>query len=173
MNASLEDRILKSLRRISRAVDLHSRRLAVTCDLTGPQLVCLKQIVAASEITPTEHSNEVSLSKATVTGIVDRLLARGLLERWRNPNDRRRVCIKATDAGRELADRAPSPLQDTFARNLARRSAPDREQIAAALESVVRMMEAEELDVAPLLATGPVLAGPGDVLDLMESGESG
>lgn len=166
-----EDRILKALRRISRAVDLHSKRLAVRYRLTSPQLVCLRQIIEAGEITPSEVSREVSLSKATVTGIVDRLLLRDLVKRWRNPADRRRVLISATDAGRELAAQAPSPLQDTLARNLARIAEGDREQVASVLESVVRMMEAEELDAAPVFATGPILAGPGDVIDLMDSGE--
>jgi hypothetical protein len=39
----LEDEIISALRRIVRAVDLHSRRMVEACGLTGPQIVVLRE----------------------------------------------------------------------------------------------------------------------------------
>ena len=40
-----QEDILRSLRRIMRAVDLYSRRLVTDHGLSGPQLLCLRQPV--------------------------------------------------------------------------------------------------------------------------------
>ncbi len=49
-----------------------------------------------------ESSHQVS---ATMTGIVDRLLDRGLVVRERDPNDRRTLRVGLTPAGKELLER--------------------------------------------------------------------
>ena len=36
---------------------------------------------------------------ATMTGIIDRLVEQGLVERWRHPEDRRKVLVRLTEAG--------------------------------------------------------------------------
>src|SRR5512140_3522668 len=108
----VKEAILRSLRRITRAIDLHSRHLAHTFGLTGPQLVCLRAVGARGKMTPSELAKEVSLSQATITGIIDRLAARQLVARERSNYDRRLVTVVITTAGRALIDQAPSPLQE-------------------------------------------------------------
>ncbi len=44
------------------------------------------------------------VSSATMTGIIDTLEAEGLLERIRSPQDRRRVNVRITEAGRSFMD---------------------------------------------------------------------
>ncbi len=153
-----EENILRSLRRIMRAIDLHSRHLAASFGLTGPQLVCLRTLGLRDGMTPSELAKEVELSQATVTGIVDRLESRKLVTRLRDDRDRRRVFVRLTAGGRQLLDRAPSPLQDQFVQRLA--LLPEREQkaIDTMLKQVVDMMGAESLEAAPLLVPGDVTA---------------
>jgi DNA-binding MarR family transcriptional regulator len=152
-----EDSILVSLRRISRAIDIHSRRLMGMHQLTAPQLVCLLQIGTQDEITPSELARRVSLSQATITGILDRLAARELIERERSVKDRRRVMVRLTDAGRRVSEAAPSPLQEQFAQRLAGLSEVEQAGIDAVLRRIVEMMEANELDASPMLAPGSEL----------------
>ena len=159
-NGIYDDSILRSLRRIMRAVDLHSRQLARQHNLTGPQLVCLRRLSSADGLTHGELAEAVSLSQATVTGIVDRLEAQALVRRERSTSDRRAVRILLTEAGRKLAATAPSGLQERFATRL--RALPGAEQAAidAALRQIVAMMEAEGLDAAPILDVGTSLDAP-------------
>jgi DNA-binding MarR family transcriptional regulator len=149
-------RILTSIRRIIRAVDLHSRKLASRHDITGPQLICLLDIVSAGSCTPTALSKSVHLSRSTIVGIIDRLVAKGLVERHRDLRDRRVVLLSATKEDRRLAETAPSPLQDRLASGLHDLSEAAQAKLAASLERVVELMEAKHLDASPILETGPI-----------------
>lgn len=149
-----EDEILRSLRRIIRAVDLYSRKLMSQHGLSGPQLLCLNQLHLRGERLSGALAKDMSLSPATVTGILDRLETRGLVLRERQRDDKRTVVVRLTDTGRELVEQAPPPLQDTFLLNL--RALPEKQQaqICRTLKKLVAMMAAEAIDAAPLLTAG-------------------
>lgn len=85
------DEVLVALRRVIRAVDLHSRQLVRSHGLTAPQALILKEIVSFGEIAVGEVAQRVSLSQATVTDILNRLEKRALVTRERSSADRRRV----------------------------------------------------------------------------------
>lgn len=159
-SVKFEEDVLRALRRISRAIDLHSRQLSTTFGLTVPQLVCLRLIGLRGPMSPSQLAAEVSLSQATVTGIVDRLVARQLVVRARNSVDRRVVTISATDAGRALVEAAPSPLQERFVAQLNELSNEEREIIRLTLNKIVKMMGGDALDAAPLLTHESVISPP-------------
>lgn len=150
----LELRILRALRRIVQAIDVHSRKLAQQHDITSPQLVTLLCVAEEGPLTLSGIAERVHVSSGTVVGILHRLESKGLVRRDRDTQDRRLVYVTITALGRRLAETAPSPLQDTFAEALHR--LPELEQIAIAmsLERVVDLMQARGLDAAPLLETG-------------------
>lgn len=145
--------ILRALRRIMRAVDLHSRRLLEEHGLSGPQLATLGVVAAAGRLSPAAIAEHVHLSRPTVTGIVSRLEARGLVSRAPSPSDRRSVWIELTDAGRAAIDAAPPLLQETFARRLAQLEPWERTSILSTLQRIASMMDAVGLDAAPHLVT--------------------
>ncbi len=150
--------ILRSLRRILRAVDLHGRRLAQQYGLTGPQLICLREIRRHGALNPGHLARSISLSPATVTGILDRLEGRALVTRRRRNRDKRQVLVELTEQGAELLSRTAPPLQERFVARLGALERADRERIAAALDQVVALMDAEDIDAAPLLASGAATA---------------
>ena len=153
LSSQLEEDILIALRRITRAIDIHSRYLASTFGLTGPQLVCIGALGRLGTTTPSEVARHVALSQATVTGIVDRLTRRQLVTRKRSKSDRRLVKVALTEAGRALLEQAPSALQETFATALAELPTAEQENIRRTLNTIVAMMGVGELDAAPILAT--------------------
>ena len=163
----LEEDIVRSLRRITRAIDLHSRRLANSYGLTGPQLVCLIAVARHESVKPSEIAREVSLSQATVTGIIDRLAARQLVTRERTHKDRRVVTVTITEAGRKLVEQAPSPLQETFVSRLRALSAIEQVALRDTLRNVVSMMGGEELEAAAVLSTVPAALTPAEAKDEM------
>jgi DNA-binding MarR family transcriptional regulator len=164
-----EDSILRSIRRISRAIDIHSRRLAKQYALTGPQLVCLREIIRQEVATPSGIARAVSLSQGTVTGILDRLERRGLIERVRSQRDKRRIHVSVTDAGRELVAQAPSPMHEEFSARLGGLHDGEQAMIDWVLQRVVGLMEAERVDAAPMLMTGRADQAPEDVADFLEA----
>lgn len=153
----LDLRVLSSLRRIIRSVDLHSKELATKTGITAPQLVCLLTLVEHGAITATTISREVFLSPSTVVGILDRLEEKKLVTRERSTKDRRLVTLSVTEEGRRVAAHAPSPLQDTLTEALSALPLNEQIEIAQSLERVVSLMEAQHIDAAPILATGPIV----------------
>ena len=152
--SDLQDHVLVSLRRIIRATDLYSRKLGKRTGLTTPQLVVIQAIGALRDPTVSDVAKAVSLSLATVTTILNRLEANGLVHRERSAVDRRRVIVTLTEKGEELRASAPKPLQDSFVDRFVRLESWEQHQIVAALERVATMMDAEELDAAPILLSG-------------------
>lgn len=152
------DEILRALRRILRAVDRHGRRLAQQHRLTGPQLICLREIRRGEPLNPGQLARSVSLSPATVTGILDRLETRGLVTRRRRNRDKRQVLVQLTEQGADMLRHTPPPLQERFVQRLETLAPEEREHIATALARVVELMDAEDIDAAPLLASGAATA---------------
>jgi len=148
------DEVLIAVRRIIRATDIHSRRLARTAGLTTPQLMVLQAIDSLGSVAIARLSEHVSLSQATVTTIIDRLEQRGLVERRRSPADRRVVHACLTDTGVAVLGTAPAPLQETFMARFARLEDWEQTLILSALQRVAAMMDAEDLDAAPILDIG-------------------
>ncbi len=141
-STALDESIFHSLRRISRAIDLYSRQLSGRCRLTAPQLVCMRHLLD-NPCSPGQLAASVALSPPTVTGILDRLQARGLVTRTRHPSDGRRLVVELTEAGRGVLATAPKPLQECFARNLARMALKEQQTIDRVLKKMVLMMETE------------------------------
>jgi DNA-binding MarR family transcriptional regulator len=154
---SLERSIVRSLRRIIRAVGLYSRELLRRRNLTAPQLATLRQLRRNGPLSAGDLARSISVSQATVTGIVDRLEHRELVTRNRDPEDRRRVVIGLTESGAEAVATSPPPLHERFMLRLAERSEEERQEIDRTLRLIVRMMEAEEVEAAPVLAAEPSL----------------
>jgi len=160
----LGDEVLMALRRIVRAIDLHSRKLAQQHGVTGPQILILKRLSVAPEVAVGELARKVSLSQATVTDILDRLERRGLVMRVRSTSDKRRVLVCATDEGKRLLKSSPPLLQENFVQRL--RALPDWEQtlILSSLQRVGTMLEVDRLDAAPMLSSGSLVEPP-DAID--------
>lgn len=152
--ADLTDDVLVSLRRIIRANDLHSRKLGKETGLTTPQLVVMRAIQEADGPTVSEVSRVVSLSQATVTNILNRLEDHDLVRRHRSEKDKRRVNLALTALGRKLLKTAPTPLQEGFVARFNQLQDWEQYLIVSSLARIAAMMDADDLDAAPLLAPG-------------------
>ena len=145
------DQVLVSLRQIIRAIDLHSKRLERESGLTGPQLLVMQLIGTSGEITAGVIAREVSLSQATVTSILDRLEKKGLLQRIRSTDDKRKVMVSLTEEGGKALETAPTLMQESFIKAFNHLEDWEQNLILSSLQRVADMMNATDLDAAPLL----------------------
>ena len=104
--------LVRSVRRIAQAIDVRSREIARLTGLTLPQLVVLQSIRALGQVSTSAISRDVSMSSPTVVAVLDRLEARGLIERYRSTTDRRIVHARLTDAGLAALKTSPGLLRD-------------------------------------------------------------
>jgi DNA-binding MarR family transcriptional regulator len=153
---SINDAVLIALRQIIRAIDLRSKRLVKQFGLTGPQLLILREIARTDEITASEMAKAISLSQATVTGILERLEKRALITRRRSKSDRRRVKVSATPTGRQLLEAAPPLMQESFLEQFDRLQNWEQHMILSTLQRLVTMMDAKQIEAAPILASEPL-----------------
>jgi DNA-binding MarR family transcriptional regulator len=155
--SDIGDQIIIALRRVIRAVDLHSRTLVASHGLTGPQTLILKALQNGS-LSAGELATRVSLSQGTVTDILNRLEQRGLIQRIRDTQDRRRVLVATTESGVRLLERSPPLLQESFAQRLDSLQEWEQTQLLASLQRIAAMMDAQDIDAAPVLSSGSVRA---------------
>ena len=170
-NDDLGDQVIIALRRVIRAIDLHSRTLAGTHGLTGPQALILKAL-QHDGLSAGELANRVSLSQGTVTDILNRLEQRGLVTRIRDTEDRRRVHVKTTAAGLELLKQSPSLLQESFIERFNNLQKWEQTQLLASLQRIAAMMDAEKIDAAPVLSSGSMRASARAIEEALEPKES-
>ncbi len=152
--------VMQALRRISRAIELHSHSLASRYGMTVPQLAVLKELNARGGCSIGELTRAVHLSQATVTGILDRLQRRGLVQRCRGRADKRKVHVWLTEAGQATLRRSPPLLHENFLAAFSRLHDWEQTQILSSLQRLVTMMEADGVDAAPMLTPGPMDTTP-------------
>lgn len=150
--------VLRAIRQILRRVSEHSRYLAREVGLTLPQLLCLRVVgdaVDPADVTIARVAQRVQLSPATVSRIIDRLERAGLVRRRRGTSDRRKVFLELTPEGAKRHATLPVGLQERFLHRFSRLSATEREEMVRALRRVSAMMDAADIDAAPLLTAEP------------------
>ncbi len=133
--------VLRALRQIIQAVDLHSRQLLRQHGITGPQLVILQEVAAFGPLTVSQLAKATSLSQGTVTNILMRLEKGELVTRTRSREDKRRVYIDVADKCRDMLATAPSPLHETFVEQFGGLEEWEQEMILSALKRLAAIME--------------------------------
>ncbi|MFN4356923.1 MarR family winged helix-turn-helix transcriptional regulator [Sphingopyxis alaskensis] len=156
MESEIATATLKALRRVLRAAEGGTRRIAAATGLTPSQLLVLREIDARGNVTPGLVAQRLEFGHATVTAIVDRLVALDLATRSRSAEDKRRVLLAATGKGRRCLAEAPDMLQEIFAARFAALPAWEQAMILAGTERLADILGVREMDAAPLLDTGAI-----------------
>jgi DNA-binding MarR family transcriptional regulator len=133
--------VFHALRRIMRAMDSHSRYLAQHHGLTGPQALVLQELRRLGDVPAGQLAQQASLSQATLTGILDRLTTKKLVERRRDPLDKRRVLVHLTADGIVLLQVPPPPFKESFLEQFNSLQDWERGLILSTLQRVAAMME--------------------------------
>ncbi len=107
-------------------------------------LAALRRAGAPYELSPGRLIKETLVTSGTMTNRVDRLVARGLVERLPDPHDRRGVLVRLTDSGRAKVDGALASLLERERELLAGLDAPAQKRLAGLLRDLLAPFEPEE-----------------------------
>jgi DNA-binding MarR family transcriptional regulator len=117
-----------------------SRRLskeeASRYGVTPTQLSVVKLLHEIGDLSLGTLSKEIRAHNSTVTGIVDRMEAAGLVERARSDEDRRVWIIRLTAAGRKVAEKARVSPWDVLRQALEELPSADQEKLTGLLRKV-------------------------------------
>ena len=151
---------LIALRKIQRMTEMASKRLALTAGLTPSQLSVLRLLSESGEISAGKVAEATQLKHATITSLVDKLEARGLISRRRCDEDRRRVWLRILPAGEDALQGSPDPLHETFAERFNALQSWEQSMLVSALERVTSLLDAANLEAAPVLDIGELDENP-------------
>ncbi|MGO8686179.1 MAG: MarR family winged helix-turn-helix transcriptional regulator [Candidatus Dormibacteria bacterium] len=116
--------------------------------VTPRMLACLRHLAASGPLTVGELARHLAIGRATATEVVDRLGAKGLVERMRDDRDQRRVFVWLTERGREQIDAlAGRNLEDPFLRAVAALPARTRAAIVEGLGALLRAADAADQSI--------------------------
>ncbi|MDR3472392.1 MAG: MarR family transcriptional regulator, partial [Devosia sp.] len=117
---------IDALRVWFRLIRLHTRsRMAVAnrlraFDLSVPQCDVLTTLTEREGLSQQELAARLYVTKGNISGLIDRLVANGLVERRALAGDRRSHAIHLTPAGRELAKRGIEAQKDFVSQTFGR-----------------------------------------------------
>jgi DNA-binding MarR family transcriptional regulator len=156
MEKQITSSVLRAIRRVLRVADQGGRKLAADTGLTPSQILVLQEIERRQETTPSTVAATLQFGQATVTNIVDPLEATGLVSRRRSNLDKRQILLCVTKRGNDLLETAPDLLQNRFRDRFSALPAWEQAMILAALERLCELLDASEIDAAPLIDTGAI-----------------
>lgn len=152
-----DEELLVALRKIIRAIDIRSRQLSKEVGLTGPQLLILQKVGKQKGVMVREIADDINLSSATVTSILDRMESRRLVERIRSTEDKRKVGVFLTETGAKALETAPLPFQEHFTNRFNSMEEWEQSQMVATLQRIGTMMGAQDVDASPMLEIGSII----------------
>jgi len=132
--------VFSRISRLARHLDL-ARRDAFTAAAVESWefdvLAALRRAGEPYELSPGRLLRETLVTSGTMTNRVDRLMARGFVERLPDPRDRRGVLVRLTPEGRACVDHAFAALLDAERTFLADLPERDRTRLAALLRTLL------------------------------------
>jgi DNA-binding MarR family transcriptional regulator len=89
------------MREHASAATRYAAAVAKRMGIGASELAALEHLEAAGPMTPGQLGGRLSMTAGAVTALLDRLEARGHVERSPNPDDRRSAIVRETEKGRD------------------------------------------------------------------------
>jgi len=144
LKSALVAGIIDDLRRVFYVLAEQSRKAEIETGLTGSQLWVVKMLEGTSPMKVTDLARRMYLHPATMVGLLDRLEAKGLVQRARSEKDRRVVHVFNTDQGRELVQNSPEVAKDMLVKGLEPLSEKKIKLISDGLDQIVTLLGVRE-----------------------------
>ncbi len=116
-------------------------------DVTMSQAKCLYVVALHPDISMTAMAEQLHVGLSSASGLVDRLVEHGYLERHEDPTDRRQQLLSLTPAGVSVVERIRELNAEFLASLLQRLSADELEALRFGIAALAR--EARAINPAP------------------------
>ena len=129
------------IRRLLQAEEQYTKALEKAHNVSCAQLSCLTALHENGPLPPSQIARHIMVNSSTVTGIIDRLERKGLVERARTSKDRRVITVFLTKEGTTLVENAPLPVQNKIVTGMRKLSSEEIEQIIQGLTRLTGMLD--------------------------------
>ncbi len=142
-------KIMDLIRIIVRSLRLSTKEYEQSCGLNGAQIFLMQQIPASGGISVNDLAERTYTHQSTVSQLLTRLTALGLVSRSRSKEDRRRQNIVLSSKGKKVLKDTPRTAQEELAAAIQELSFAKRRSLEKILKEVV--MHAEWQQETPSL----------------------
>jgi len=149
-NEKVIKEIVESIRRLVRAEYLDSQKMSKQYGLTGPQSLVLRLLIKNGALSSADLSRQMYVTPSNITGIIDRLEKKGLVERIRKQGDRRVALITLTQSGQELGITIPDPIEKKIVNQLADLEVEHLQILAVAMNQILNLIDTKSAEEASL-----------------------
>ena len=145
--------VLIKIRKIVRSINLESKKIQKEYGVSIPQVLILNYLQESPSIQATqgEIRKYLNLNSSTVSGIISRLEKKGYVARLPNSGDKRVVNIALTTSGATLMNSIPSLLHEQLSIKLRTLRNDTLQSIEQSLDTLVNLLEIQELEASPLI----------------------
>ena len=139
--------VIYSIRKLMQGSEHYTKEINKKYNVSAAQVNCLLALYEYGPLPPSQIAKIVLVNSSTVTGIIDRLEQKGLVERQRISPDRRVITVQLTETGKTLAQNAPPPIQQKIVDGMKKLTPREVEHIVNALTILTNMLEVQDLEV--------------------------
>ncbi|MFY9941518.1 MAG: MarR family transcriptional regulator [Desulfobacterales bacterium] len=142
--------IVSAIRQLSRAVYMDSAKMSRRYGLTSPQSGVLRALFTQGPLSSTELSRRLFVTPSNITGIIDRLEKKGLVERLPKARDRRVTMITLTPQGQVRSHSLPDPIEKKLISGLGELQDSAVEDLSDTMRRLITLLDAQEVPDSPL-----------------------
>jgi DNA-binding MarR family transcriptional regulator len=146
---------LVALRRIVRKLRLADRSIEAACGISVAQLFVLRELAASTSPSIADLAARTLTDPSSVSTVIARLTAAGLVARKPSRTDRRRAELFLTPRGRALAKRAPQVPQSAMIDAVRAMPATRRAQLVRSLDALATALGAHDVPPRMLFEDEP------------------
>lgn len=144
LETSVINKLEKNMRYISYMIKQRGREILDNYPITPPQFVALQHLQDSRDLTIGELSKKMYLAFSTTTDLVDRMEKNNLIERVRDPKDRRVVRVHLLDKGKEIIKEVIEKRQEYLREILSSYSEEELEMLRLSFDKLYNEMKSHE-----------------------------
>ncbi len=129
---------------INHGLDRTSRLMQTRFGVTGPQRLVIRIVASHPGLSAGDLARTLHMHPSTLTGILQRLKARGLLRRLQDPSDARRVRLELTSKGKRLTSPSIGTVESSIRRAISKWSDGEMEHTRRALTEIAQALDGPE-----------------------------
>lgn len=145
-NEALINEIAMRIRKLRRSVYHDYIKTSRQFGLTETQSDVLRTLLVYGAMSSADLSRTLYVTPANITGVIDRLEKKGLVERIRQQLDRRVALITLTEPGRDLSKQLPDPIENKLISGLVNLNPEQVQALGEAMNKIINLIDAEGME---------------------------
>lgn len=135
---------MEVLPKLARQASRQEHNYLTSGKISLPQYWALEHLYLSGKTKMSRIARHLNITKPAVTGLIDRLIVQGLVERVNDIDDRRNVWIKITSKGRKIIENIRAQKHKSISKIFSKLSDKDRREQIEILEKVLKLITSEK-----------------------------